>query len=89
MSKLGDRLRELRGIKSIRDVEAELGIDRSDISKYERGRFVPSPDRLLRIAEYYQASYRELRKLSYSDMFSEPEEYALVLEWAQEQLQGL
>lgn len=88
MSKLGDRLKELREAKSLslRDMQQELGIDRSDLSKYERGRFVPTPDRLHKLAQFYDLPYRELRKLYIMDLFTDPDDYELVLEWAAEVL---
>jgi transcriptional regulator with XRE-family HTH domain len=86
VSLLGNKLKELRGDRSLRDVEREIGMDRSDLSKYERGRFVPSSERLQKLADYYDHPYRELRKLYFIDLFTEPEDHELILEWAAEEL---
>lgn len=48
-------LRDVReqSVKSLRDVEAELGISRADLSKIERGVALPTSEQLVLLSEYY------------------------------------
>lgn len=84
MSHLGDRLKELRGELSLVDVEKGTGLSRIGISRYEQGVNIPEPTNLKKLAEFYEVSYKELRKLYLEDFYSDPEERKIVFEWANE-----
>lgn len=84
MSCLGDRLKELRGALSLVDVEKGTGLSRIGVSRYEQGVNVPEPTNLKKLAEFYEVPYSELRKLYLEDLYSDSEELAIVLEWAEE-----
>ncbi|MBY0451253.1 MAG: helix-turn-helix transcriptional regulator [Cyanobacteria bacterium] len=84
MSRLGDRLKELRGTLSLVDVEKGTGLSRIGVSRYEQGENVPNPPNLKKLADFYEVSYKELRKLCLEDLYSDPEELEIVLEWAEE-----
>jgi transcriptional regulator with XRE-family HTH domain len=81
---LGQRLKELRGPLSLVSVERGTGIARIDLSRYEQGRYYPSPDRLKRIAEFYEVPYKDLRMLYYEDFYKDPEELQIIIEWAKQ-----
>lgn len=70
---VGEYLRNLRGEKSLGQVEMLTGITKSYLSKVERGqRGVPSPKVLLKLSEVYETDYNELLdNVGYTD--SEPE----------------
>lgn len=82
MTRLGDFLKELRGSLSTVDVEREIGIPRITISRYERGENVPSPEKLKQLAALYEYPYEKLRLLYYDDLLSNPEDLAIIREWA-------
>lgn len=84
VSRLGDRLKELRGTLSLVDVQKGTGLSRSGVSRYEQGVNVPEPNSLKKLAEYYAVAYKELRKLYFEDIYSDPEERSILLEWAKE-----
>ncbi|MBX2859920.1 MAG: helix-turn-helix domain-containing protein [Vampirovibrio sp.] len=85
MTRLGDRLRNLRGKLSLLDIQKETGLYRIDIQRFELGAKAPRPHNLKKLAECYELSYKELRKLYYEDLYADdPEELAIVLEWAKE-----
>jgi transcriptional regulator with XRE-family HTH domain len=48
-------LRQIRGARPIRDVEADCGISRGYLSLYERGRAFPSDDQVPLLEEAYGA----------------------------------
>jgi transcriptional regulator with XRE-family HTH domain len=85
MSRLGEQLKELRQGRSLVSVEKGTGISRIEISRYEQGRYAPSPPNLKKLAVFYEVSYSTLRLLYYEDLLTEPEERAIVLEWARNQ----
>jgi transcriptional regulator with XRE-family HTH domain len=75
MSRLGNRLKELRGSLSLLDVEKGCGIPRFTISRYETGENIPSASKVRKLAEFYEIPYPELRKLFYEELFhSDPDE---------------
>lgn len=84
MSKLGERLKELRGEASLYEVSKETGVPRGDISAYEKGEHLPTARTLAKLSDYYEVSYDELRKLYYDAYFSDPKERQIVLAWARE-----
>ena len=51
--KIGARLRELRGDKSIRSVAKDLNLAPSTITMYENGDRIPKDDIKISIAKYY------------------------------------
>jgi transcriptional regulator with XRE-family HTH domain len=80
MSRLGDRLKELRGNLSLLDVEKGSGIPRFTVSRYESGENVPSSSKIRQLADFYEVPYPELRKLFYEELFhSEPSEREALL----------
>lgn len=81
MTLLGDRLKQLRGEATLYEVGQAIGVDRSIISRYERGVIAPQPPLLKKLAEYYEVEYKRLRTLHYQDSIKEPEEQQILLEW--------
>lgn len=79
---MGDRLRALRGDLSLRDVEREIGIARADISRYEKGVIAPTPQRLQKLAAYYELPYKELRMLYFDDLYAGTDDLKILIEWA-------
>lgn len=49
----GEKLRELRGSKSIAEVAEAIGVTRSSYVKYERNERYPRHEVMYRIAQYY------------------------------------
>lgn len=86
MSQLGAKLRELRGTHSLLDAERGTGISRIEISRYEQGKYAPSPPNLEKLAAFYSLSYPELRTLYYEDLFQDPKERQIILQWAKQYL---
>lgn len=84
MSRLGERLRQLRGTQTLGDIERALDIARIVVSRYERGQRVPEAYMLKKLALHYGVSYKELRKLHFEDLYTDPEEREIILEWAQQ-----
>lgn len=67
MTIIGNYLRELRGTKSLREVERGSGVSNTYLATIEDGRdprsdneIKPSPDILRKLANYYKCSYIEL-----------------------------
>lgn len=85
MSHLSERLRGLRGERSLLDIEKGTGITRVQIMRFEKCIRVPNPKNLRQLAEFFQTTYAELRQLYYDDLFSDPEERQIVLDWAKRQ----
>ncbi len=54
--KIGDRLKELRGDKTLDTVASDLGVTRMAISNWERGERIPNDEMKVRIAQYYNRS---------------------------------
>jgi transcriptional regulator with XRE-family HTH domain len=84
-SRLSRKLKELRGKRSLYQVEQESGISRSLIRRYEAGEHTPEDAMLKRIAGYYEVGFRILRKLQLEDEFpSGSEKRQILLEWIDE-----
>lgn len=63
MTKLADRLRELRETRGVtlREVEAATGISNAYVSQLERGKAAsPAPEKLYALSEYYEVPYESL-----------------------------
>ena len=86
MTSLGDTLKELRGNATLYEVGLEIGVDRSIISRYERGVIAPKPPLLKKLAQYYEVDYKWLRSLYYDDTIKAPEEHCILLTWAANKL---
>jgi transcriptional regulator with XRE-family HTH domain len=67
-------------------MEKTIGIARTLLSRYERGKHVPSPTALQRLAAFYQVPYDELRILHFEDAFSDTTERDIVMKWACQEL---
>lgn len=50
---IGERLKKLRGDRTIRQVAEDLGISYSAISMYENGERAPRPAVMVKLADYY------------------------------------
>lgn len=87
-SRLGQRLRELRGFTSLYDIERTAQITRTLLSRYERGKHIPSPNALRKLAKVYGVTYEELRILELEDLYVGTEDEPILLAWAQRQLKG-
>ena len=57
---IGERLKNLRGDKTIRQVAADCGISYSALSMYETGHRTPRPAVMLKLANYYNTSVEAL-----------------------------
>jgi transcriptional regulator with XRE-family HTH domain len=57
---IGQRLRALRGEKSLDVVAEDIGISRSALNMYELGDRVPRDQRKILLAEYYGVSMEQL-----------------------------
>ena len=58
------QLREIRGY-SLREVEKATGVSNAYLSQLERGDAAkPSPDKLARLAQFYEVSYEQLMVLA-------------------------
>ena len=51
---VGERLRELRGSRTLGDVASELGVTAMAVSLWERGERMPTDDMKVKIAAYYK-----------------------------------
>lgn len=58
--KIGNKLRELRGSKSMADVANALGITPSAVGNYEQGIRIPRDEIKKKIAEYFGKSVGEI-----------------------------
>lgn len=57
---IGNRLRSLRGEKTIDQVANDVGISRSALNMYELGERIPRDTKKLQLAKYYGVSIEEL-----------------------------
>lgn len=57
---VGQRLRELRGIRTRTGVARELDISYSALNQYERGDRMPRPEVKQKIADYYGKRVEEI-----------------------------
>lgn len=60
MTGYGQRLRDLRGDKTVEAVAMDIGVSRSAIGMYEAEERVPRDDIKIRLAEYYKTTVQEL-----------------------------
>ncbi len=85
MSSLGNFLKELRGEElSLKDVEKGAGISSGLIWDYERGEKIPGTDNLLKLAEYYEVPYEEIRAKYYVDTLADERERVAVMKALEE-----
>ncbi|KAB1159985.1 helix-turn-helix transcriptional regulator [Tenacibaculum aiptasiae] len=77
MKKLGDTLREAREQKDLilRKVSAEVDIDQSLISKFEKSERKPTKEQLIRLANFYNLSEKELIINWYSEKIAQELKY--------------
>jgi hypothetical protein len=57
---IGERLRELRGTRTIKDVSDDTGLGWSTICMYELGRRIPEDDNKVVLARYYNTTVQAL-----------------------------
>lgn len=57
---LGRKLKELRGSRTIREVEEATGIDASTLGMYEIGQRIPRDNNKIVLAEYYGKTVQEI-----------------------------
>lgn len=57
---IGDRLKALRGDKTIKEVAESLNISESALSMYETGNRIPRDEIKIRIANYYNKSVQSI-----------------------------
>lgn len=60
MNKIGNKLRELRGNRSMECVAKEVGISKSSIAMYETGKRVPKDDVKKKLSVYYNYPIADL-----------------------------
>lgn len=58
--RIGNKLRKLRGKKTLDEVSRDLGISDAALCAYELGQRVPRDDKKVRIAKYFGKSVSEL-----------------------------
>lgn len=57
---IGDRLRQLRGSRTQKEVAEAINVSEMSISLWERGERVPSDDLKIKIAAYYKKSVQSI-----------------------------
>lgn len=57
---IGEKLKKLRGEKSIASVSTELGISPSALSMYENDERTPRDEIKIRLADYYKTTVQKL-----------------------------
>jgi transcriptional regulator with XRE-family HTH domain len=57
---IGNRLKALRGAKTIQEVASDTGIDASTIGMYEIGQRIPRDNNKIVLANYYGTTVQEL-----------------------------
>lgn len=60
MENIGQKLRELRGGKSVVEVANAVGIAQSTLSMYENGERIPRDSIKVKLAKYFGVSIEEL-----------------------------
>lgn len=58
--KIGEKLIELRGCKTIEEVAKAVNISKSALAMYEKGNRIPRDEIKIRLAEYYHTDVKEL-----------------------------
>jgi len=82
VNSLGAKLRELRGERSMNQIELESGIPRSLVSRYERGTSLPGNVMIRRFSEFYKIDFQILKNLYFDDLFPEgSEEKTFLSNW--------
>jgi transcriptional regulator with XRE-family HTH domain len=85
LSPLAEKLRNLRGDKSLYLVEKESGIYRGTLKKYESGSLIPENPMLERLSSYYKINVSVLLKLILEDLYPPGStQRKVVIEWALE-----
>lgn len=84
MTHLGSLLTTLRGDQSLYEIEKATGIARTILSKYERGVRIPETPALQKLALHYKVPYKQLRKAHLSDLYTDPLEREIIIEWVKE-----
>jgi transcriptional regulator with XRE-family HTH domain len=80
---LSQKLRELRGSRTLYSIEKEIQISRGTLLKYETGQLVPEKNRLTLLSKYYKVSYESLFGLLLEDLFpAHSLEREIVVQWA-------
>ena len=59
-TRIGERLKNLRGEKTRKEVSKELGVSKSAIAMYERGERVPRDNVKIKIAKFYNMSVEDI-----------------------------
>ncbi|AUC74316.1 helix-turn-helix domain-containing protein [Olleya sp. Bg11-27] len=77
MKTLGETLKEARDRINLilRKVSAEVDIDQSLISKFEKNERKPTKEQLIRLADFYNLSHKDLIISWYSDKIAEDLKY--------------
>lgn len=57
---IGEKIRNLRGTRSIRDVSIACGISDSALRMYEVGERIPRDEIKIKLAEYFNTSIEQL-----------------------------
>lgn len=57
---VGDRLRALRGSRTLEDVANAVGVTSMAVSMWERGERAPSDEMKIRLANYYKKSINSI-----------------------------
>lgn len=57
---IGERLKKLRGDKTIRQVAEDIGISYAALSMYEIGKRLPRPPVMVKLANYFGTSVEDL-----------------------------
>lgn len=78
MTTLGDILKSAREERHLilRKVAAEVDIDQSLISKFEKNERKPTKDQIIRLAKFYDLSEKDLTINWYSEKIAEELKYA-------------
>ena len=84
---LGTYLKELRGDKTLYQLAKEMGIDITQLRRYESGR-IPADEILFKLAEFHNVSYVHLKSLTFETLYpiGSPAREALLL-WLRSQTQ--
>jgi transcriptional regulator with XRE-family HTH domain len=80
MTSLSERLKELRGSRSLYAVEQATKIDRSHLKRYEAGLLTPTLEKLKTLGDYYDAM-EELLFLYFDEFFPGKVERAYLVKW--------
>ncbi len=74
---------ELRGQRTHYRLSKEVGIDITQLRRYELGR-IPTDDLLKKLAVFYQVPFAELKALSFEDLYPPTSEARTILcDWVE------